>query len=160
VDPARTESLLEDLAELFRGALANTQSAVTLGSEVELAQRYLAIEKLRFGDRLEVTWEIDPTAASASVPSLLLQPLVENAVRHGVAPSPEGGVIHVLTSRRRDHVLILMTNSVPAEPSRPGAGMALRNLRERLHLMHDVAAHFEVRLDGGLFRVQITVPIV
>jgi len=160
VDPARTERLLEDLAELFRVALANTDNAVTLGSEVELARRYLAIEKLRFGDRLRVSWEIDPAAASARVPFLLLQPLVENAVRHGVEPSPGGGEVRILTNLRRGHAQIVITNSVPLDPSRPGAGMALRNLRERVQLMYDVAAQFDVGLEHGLFRVQITVPFV
>ena len=75
VDPARAESVLEDLAQLFRVALAETGSAVTLDEEIDLAQRYLAIEQLRFGDRLQLVWDLDPAAASASVPPLVLQPL-------------------------------------------------------------------------------------
>ena len=159
VDPARTEELLEDLAELFRVALADTEQAVTLGAEVELAQRYLAIEQIRFGDRLRVSWELDPGAAAARVPPLLLQPLVENAVRHGVEPAPEGGAIRVRTRLKRGHAVVTIDNTVPGETSRPGAGMALRNVRERLHLMHDVAAQFEARPDGEVFRVRIVVPM-
>ena len=160
VDPARTEGLLEDLAELFRVALANTDAAVTLGSEVELAQRYLAIEQIRFGERLRVTWELDPAAASARVPPLLLQPLVENAVRHGVEPAPDGGQIRVRTRVRRGQVVLSIDNSLHQQaPSRPGAGMALRNVRERLHLMHDVAGHFDARADGDVFRVRIELPL-
>ncbi len=159
IDPARTEGLLEDLAELFRVALADTRQAVSLGAEVELAQRYLAIEKIRFGERLRVSWELDPAAASASVPPLLLQPLVENAVRHGVEPSPDGGTIHVRTRLKRGHAVINIDNSLHGEPSRPGSGIALRNVRERLHLMHDVAAQFEAGPEGGLFRVRIVVPV-
>ena len=160
VDPARTEELLEDLAELFRVALADTDAAVTLGSEVELAQRYLAIEQIRFGERLRVTWELDPAAAPARVPPLLLQPLVENAVRHGVEPAPDGGQIRVRTRVRRGQVVLSIDNSLHQHaPSRPGAGMALRNVRERLHLMHDVAGHFEARADGDVFRVRIELPL-
>ncbi len=160
VDPARTEGLLEDLAELFRVALADTDAAVTLGSEVELAQRYLAIEQIRFGERLRVTWELDPAAAPARVPPLLLQPLVENAVRHGVEPAPDGGQIRVRTRVRRGQVVLSIDNSLHQHaPSRPGAGMALRNVRERLHLMHDVAGHFEARADGDVFRVRIELPL-
>ena len=160
VDPARTEGLLEDLSELFRVALADTDQAVTLGSEVELARRYLAIEQIRFGSRLQVIWELDAEAASARVPPLLLQPLVENAVRHGVEPAPDGGMVRVRTRVKRGHALVMIDNTVlPGQGSRPGAGMALRNVRERLHLMHDVAAHFDAQLEGEMFRVQIVIPL-
>jgi two-component system sensor histidine kinase AlgZ len=159
IDPARTEGLLEDLAELFRVALADTDAAVTLGAEVELAQRYIAIEQIRFGERLRVSWELDPAAAAARVPPLLLQPLVENAVRHGVEPAADGGTIRVRTRLRRGHAVITIDNSLPPHASRPGAGMALRNVRERLHLMHDVAASFDAQPDGRLYRVRIVVPV-
>ncbi len=159
IDPARTEGILEDLAELFRVALADSNEAVSLGSEVELAQRYLAIEQIRFGDRLRVKWELDPAAASARVPPLLLQPLVENAVRHGVEPAAEGGVIRVRTRVKREHAVIDIDNTFNGEPSPPGAGIALRNVRERLNLMHDVAAQFDIQNEGGIFRVRIVVPL-
>ena len=90
VDPARAEGVLEDLAELFRVALADAGASVALDEEVELAQRYLAIEQIRFGERLQVSWELDPRAGAARVPPLVLQPLVENAVRHGVEPAAAG----------------------------------------------------------------------
>ena len=159
VDPARTEGLLEDLAELFRVALAEPDAAVTLGSEVELAQRYLAIEQIRFGARLGVSWDLDPATAQARVPALLLQPLVENAVRHGVEPAPDGGTISVRTRLKRGHAVITIDNTLRTRVSRPGAGMALRNVRERLHLMHDVAASFDAQVDGDMYRVRIVVPV-
>lgn len=159
LDPARAEGVLEDLAELFRVALADTGEAVTLAEEVELAQRYLAIEQIRFGERMQVSWELDPDAGSARVPPLLLQPLVENAVRHGVEPAPEGGIIRVRTRVKLGRAVVSIANTVPRSPSRPGNGIALRNVRERLRLMHDVAAQFDTRLDRNVFRVQIVVPI-
>jgi two-component system sensor histidine kinase AlgZ len=159
LDPARTEGLLEDLAELFRVALTDSGASVTLAEEVSLAQRYLAIEQVRFGDRLQVSWELDEDAGSARVPPLLLQPLVENAVRHGVEPAPDGGVIRIRTRVKRAHAVVSIVNTLPQQPSRPGNGMALRNVRERLRLMHDVAAQFETRLDKDFFRVQIVVPL-
>jgi two-component system sensor histidine kinase AlgZ len=158
-DPARAEGVLEDLAELFRVAISDSREAVTLAEEVELAQRYLAIEQIRFGSRLQVTWEIDPAAGAARVPPLLLQPLVENAVRHGVEPGDAGGTIRVRTQVKLGRAVISIANSVPGAPSRPGSGMALRNVRERLRLMHDVAAQFDTRLERGVFRVQIVVPL-
>ena len=159
LDPARAEGVLEDLAELFRVALSESGDAVSLQDEVELAKRYLAIEQIRFGSRMTVEWELDDAAAGARVPPLLLQPLVENAVRHGVEPADEGGTIRVRTRVRLGRAEILISNSVPSAPSRPGNGMALNNVRERLRLMHDVAAQFETRREAGTFRVQIMVPL-
>src|SRR5204863_2075723 len=88
VDPRRAEDLLADLAELFRVALDAGGDAVTLAHEIELARRYLEIEQARFGERLLVRWELDEAAAAAKLPPLLLQPLLENAVRHGIEPAP------------------------------------------------------------------------
>ena len=87
LDPARAEGVLEDLAELFRVAISDSAESVPLADEVALAQRYLAIEQIRFGDRLNVSWELEPEAGAARVPPLLLQPLIENAVRHGIEPA-------------------------------------------------------------------------
>ena len=159
LDPARAEGVLEDLAELFRVAISESAEAVTLAEEVELARRYLAIEQIRFGSRMQVVWELDPDAAQARVPPLLLQPLVENAVRHGIEPSDAEGVIRVRTRVKLGRALVSIVNSVPANASQPGSGMALRNVRERLRLMHDVAAQFEARREGDVFRVQIVVPL-
>ena len=159
LDPGKAEGVLEDLAELFRVAITESTESVSLGEEVDLARRYLDIEQIRFGSRLHVAWELDAQAGSARVPPLLLQPLVENAVRHGVEPSPEGGVIRVRTEVKLGRAVLSIANSVPKEPSRPGHGMALKNVRERLRLMHDVAAQFEMRQDQDVFRVQIVVPL-
>jgi two-component system sensor histidine kinase AlgZ len=160
LDPARAEGLLEDLAELFRVALNETGAATTLEEEVELARRYLAIEQIRFGTRLKVVWELDEAAGAARVPPLLLQPLVENAVRHGVEPADEGGAIRVRTRVTLGRAVVSIVNTVPqGGSSRPGNGMALHNVRERLRLMHDVAASFETRQEGGMFRVQIVLPL-
>lgn len=150
IDPDRAESVLEDLAELFRRALASPSTRSRLADEVDLAQRYLGIESLRFGDRLQLNWVLDPAADDAVVPHLLLQPLVENAVKHGIEPSPEGGWVRVQTQRQGDRVHITISNSVPAAATqastRRGHGIALRNVRQRVLLMHDVEARFEAGL--------------
>jgi two-component system, LytTR family, sensor histidine kinase AlgZ len=158
-DPARAEAVLEDLAELFRVAISDNHESVSLAEEVELAQRYLAIEQIRFGERLKIIWELDPAAGSARMPPLLLQPLVENAVRHGIEPADAGGTVRVRTRVKLGRALVTILNSVPATASQPGNGIALRNVRERLRLMHDVAAQFEVRREAGQFRVEIVVPL-
>jgi two-component system sensor histidine kinase AlgZ len=159
VDPSQAEVVLEDLAQLFRMALEDHGSAVSLAEEVDLAQRYLAIEQLRFGARLQISWQLDPAANRARVPPLLLQPLVENAVRHGVEPSPEPCRIQVITKVRRGQAVIRIVNSLSGRASRPGHGMALKNVRQRLALLHDVAAQFQVRTDGHRFEIEIEVPL-
>jgi two-component system sensor histidine kinase AlgZ len=159
VDPAQAENVLEDLAQLFRVALEDHGQAVTLAEELDLVQRYLAIEQLRFGDRLNLRWEVDEAANAAQLPPLLLQPLVENAVRHGIEPSPEGGEIRVRTQVRRGQAVITIVNTLPKVPSTPGHGIALKNVRSRLRLLHDVAAQMVAGPDGERYRVQIEVPL-
>lgn len=158
VDPARAEGVLEDLSELFRVALADAGASVALGDEIELARRYLAIEQVRFGSRLSVQWEIDPQTLAARVPPLMLQPLVENAVRHGVEPAADGGRVWIRAEVRRGQVVVTVSNSVGDEPSPPGHGMALHNLRERLRLLHDVAARCDAWREGDRFHARIVLP--
>ncbi|MDB5931076.1 MAG: histidine kinase internal region [Polaromonas sp.] len=157
-EPAKAEAVLEDLSELFRSALADPAESVTLGQEILLAQRYLEIEQIRFGGRLRVEWHLDPGAALARLPPLLLQPLVENAVRHGVEPSASGAQIRISTARRGGKVVIKVTNSVPAGTGQAGHGLALTNVRERLFLLHDVQAQFRTAFKDGLFQVRLEIP--
>ena len=160
IDPVRAEAVLEDLSELFRAALASADAPVTLGQEIELAQRYLAIEQVRFGARLRVRWQLDAQAAAARVPALMLQPLVENAVKHGIEPSTEGGEIVIRTGVRHGMALLTVTNPLGEGRPRRGHGMALRNVRERLMLLHDLGVRFEAgAIDGGRFRVRIAIAL-
>ena len=158
-EPAKAEALLEDLSDLFRHALREQAEFATLAEEVALAQRYLAIESVRFGDRIQVEWVLDPAASLAQLPPLLLQPLVENAVRHGVEPSPDGAQIRISTQQRQSTVVIKVINTVPAGQGLRGTGVALKNVRDRLKLMHDVQGHFQCELKNGIFQVRIEVPI-
>jgi two-component system, LytTR family, sensor histidine kinase AlgZ len=157
-DPRRAESILEDLSDLFRHALADQGESVTLAEEIALARRYLDIEQVRFGDRLQVEWSIDDRAAAARVPPLLLQPLVENAVKHGVEPSAAGAQVRISTQRRASTVVIKVTNTVPAGQGRGGHGVAQANVRDRLRLLHDVQAQFETVLKDGIYQVRMEVP--
>lgn len=157
-DPGKAETLLEDLSELFRHALVSKGDSATLAEEVQVARHYLAIEEIRFGERLRVEWSIDPRAGSARVPALFLQPLVENAVKHGVEPSPTGADVKISTQRRGSVVVIKVTNSVPAGQGKPGHGVALENVRDRLRLLHDVQGQFQTALLDGLYQVRMEVP--
>jgi two-component system sensor histidine kinase AlgZ len=163
-EPAKAEAMLEDLAELFRRALADPEQAVTLADEIALAERYLAIEQVRFGERLAIRWDLDPAASAARLPALLLQPLVENAVKHGVEPSPEGAQLRIRTERRGALAVIEVTNSLPPlrwaeQPLPRGHGIALANVRDRLRLLHDVQAQFSAGLEQKNYRVRIVVPL-
>jgi two-component system sensor histidine kinase AlgZ len=169
IDPQRAEAVLEDLAELFRQALSSPHLRASLASEVDLAQRYLSIEQLRFGERVTVRWELDEEAGRAEVPTLILQPLVENAVRHGIEASAEPGWIVVRTKVQSGRAVLTVTNSVPPQgptAATAGHGIALRNVRQRLKLMHDVEADFEAGLQRGsderqppVYVVRVAVPM-
>ena len=156
--PLRAEALLEDLSELFRHALADPAESVTLAQEIDLARHYLAIEEIRFGGRLQVQWSIDPEAGQARLPPLLLQPLVENAIRHGVEPSAAGAQVKISTLRRGGVVVVKVTNSSPAGVGERGNGLALANVRERLVLLHDVQARFQTVFKDGVFQVRLELP--
>ena len=158
-EPAKAEALLEDLSDLFREALKDSGEPVRLAHEIELAQRYLAIEKVRFGERLRVQWALDPQADDALLPPLLLQPLVENAVRHGVEPSAQGADVRISTQCRGSVVVIKVTNTVPNGQGEQGQGLALRNVRERLALLHDVQSQFRSGLKDGVYQVRMEVPL-
>ena len=158
-EPAKAETLLEDLSDLFRHALIDQGQSVSLGDEIALARRYLAIEQVRFGERLQLEWSIDVQANAALLPPLLLQPLVENAVRHGVEPSAVGARVRISTQQRGSRVVIKVTNTVPEGPGEPGHGLALTNVRDRLALLHDVQGQFQSGLKDGVFQVRIEVPV-
>ena len=161
-EPAKAESLLEDLSDLFRYALAEPHTTTTLAQEIELAQRYLSIEQVRFGPRLQIQWQLDESVHAALLPPLLLQPLVENAIRHGVEPNPRGGKLQVRTEKRGNQALIHIVNTLPdaeaAAVSR-GHGMALDNVKARLSLLHDLQGSFRTRLRHGLYIVRLSVPL-
>jgi two-component system sensor histidine kinase AlgZ len=159
VDPTRAEEVLEDLSELFRAALGALDGDSTLGEEIRLARLYLAIEGMRFGKRLEVEWEVDEAVADVRVPSLLLQPLVENAVRHGVEPNDAGGRVQIRARVRNGRAWVHVINTV-GTASTPGHGIGLASSRERLRLMHDLRSEFQAGpIDGARFRVRLAVPL-
>lgn len=157
-EPGKAENLLEDLSDLFRHALMEQGESVSLRQEIAMAQAYLAIEQVRFGERLRIEWALDERAGAARLPPLLLQPLVENAVKHGVEPNAGGADIRVSTERRGARVVIKVNNTLSGVSSPRGSGTALDNVRERLSLLHDVQADFQSGVKGGVFQVRIEVP--
>ena len=158
-EPEKAERVLEDLADLFRHALAEQGDSATLAQEIELARRYLDIEQIRFGERLRVQWSLDARTLAARLPPLILQPLVENAVKHGVEPSPSGAQLRVSTRLRGQVAVIKVTNTVPAGQGRKGHGIALGNVRDRLKLLHDMEGSFKTALIGDLYQARLEVPM-
>ncbi len=165
--PRRAEEALQDLADLFRVLLREQRKLLPLAEEVDICRRYLAIETLRLGDRLEVDWQVDPRAQDCAMPPLILQPLVENAVHHGIEPAYGKGTVTIRIARRGPQVEIAIINprtdgnTQPAGfkgVARAGNHMALDNVRERLALHFDVEARLETRSDAGQYQVNIVLP--
>jgi two-component system sensor histidine kinase AlgZ len=158
-DPRRAERALEDLADLFRSLMGDARRFVRLADEIALLERYAGIEQLRLGERLRITWELDAAPSDALLPPLVLQPLLENAVYHGVEPATGAADVLVRIERRGDRVRALIENSMTGEAGpRTGSRMALENIRERLALFFDAEARMEAASEGGRFRVEIEVP--
>jgi two-component system sensor histidine kinase AlgZ len=159
-DPRRAEQTLEDLADLFRALMADPRSLARLGDEVALLERYAAIEQLRLGERLRVTWEIDGAPMDAMLPPLVLQPVLENAIYHGIEPSTERGDVLVRIEQRGERVLARIENPHRAGGGGPRGGnrMALDNIRERLMLFFDAEARLESRIEGQRYLVEIEIP--
>ncbi len=158
-EPKRAEAALEDLAELFRTVMADNRELIALGDELSLCRRYLNLEQLRLGERLTVQWQLGPAVEQALVPPMLLQPLVENAVYHGIEPGIAAGVIEVRIERRGDRLRLQLSNPYHEDyQHRQGNRMALDNIRERLQLHFDVEASLDTRIAEGRYEIGIVMP--
>jgi two-component system, LytTR family, sensor histidine kinase AlgZ len=136
-DPARAEQAVQDLADLFRANLSEKRNIITLEEELEVGRTYQRIEQLRLGSRLRISWNIDPLPRNALVPGLMLQPLLENAIYHGIEPQPGGGTVTVVGELNSGLITIVVRNPVTQhESEREGNRLALANIRERLTLMY------------------------
>jgi two-component system sensor histidine kinase AlgZ len=159
-DPKRAETALEDMADLFRVLMADNRELVPLQDEVTLCRQYLELEKLRLGDRLQIVWHIDHMPADALIPPLVLQPLLENAVYHGIEPSQEGGEIIINIYRSRNEVHMVLTNPYRKEGGHhKGNKMALSNIRERLSLHFDIEASLSTKVLENRYQVHIVMPL-
>ncbi len=158
-EPRRAETALEDMAELFRVLMADNRELTPLKREVELCKQYLNLEQLRLGERLQVEWHIDKMPGDALIPPLVLQPLLENAVYHGIEPRTEPGVVSINIYASRDEVHAVLRN--PYELSgnhHAGNKMALGNIRERLQLHFDAEASLSSRVLQDAYQVHIVLP--
>jgi hypothetical protein len=159
-DPEAARRMCEGLGDFLRRTLAlGSRDAVTLGEEMALVERYLGIEQVRFGERLRVERTVAPEAATCQVPPLLLQPLVENAIKHGIQDVVEGGVIRIEARREGGLLRVVVENPVDADaPARRGEGVGLENVRRRLAAFGSREAHLATSRNADRFRVTLTLP--
>ncbi|MGH8282707.1 MAG: sensor histidine kinase [Gammaproteobacteria bacterium] len=159
--PDLAERTLEDLADLLRASLRQTAPTVTLADEIAMTRQYQHIEELRLGERLKVNWQMDGLPQDAHVPQLMLQPLLENAIYHGIETQSESGVVQILGTRELDTLHIEIRNPLPpaeAPRRRRGNKIALNNVRQRLELAWPGRASLSVKAADGLYRVLLHFP--
>jgi two-component system sensor histidine kinase AlgZ len=159
-DPEMAEQVVEDLSALFRASLSDVEDLVPLSAEIALCERYIHIEQLRLGDRLQVQWQKNLHSINHAVPSLCLQPLLENAIYHGIQPLLDGGTIVIQLSDvqlndQNTRLSVRISNPYTQDSAlhKTGNGMALENLEQRLHAHYGAAAQFSVQRDNAQFVV-------
>jgi two-component system sensor histidine kinase AlgZ len=161
-NPALAEELILDLAELFRAILRSDIQLTTLEKEIHLSRQYLNIEQQRLGERLRVTWDLDDDVFAALIPPLSLQPLLENAIYHGIEPAAQGGTLTIICQAHKiNQVMLLVRNSLAEKVERverAGNRQALENLRLRLQNFFGEEGKLTVSVDEGHYQVRIIIP--
>jgi two-component system sensor histidine kinase AlgZ len=159
-NPAQAEEAVQDLADLFRASLGERQTSISLREELEITRTYQRIEALRLGERLRIHWDVDSLPLDAQVPGLVLQPLLENAIYHGIEPRRDGGIVSVSGHIDGDMIEITVRNPVPeqGDAERNGNRMALANIRERLELLFPGRATVDARAIDTEYVVQLRFP--
>lgn len=161
IDASRARDMCVLLGEFLRLTLGlGEKTLVRFSEEVDLLEKYLAIEKIRFGERLKTKEAIQEESKACLLPPLLLQPLMENAIRHGIAGLPEGGEVRLTAGRQNGRLEILVENSWdPDAPPRRSSGMGLRNVKQRLEARYGKDAGLRVMAEGDLFQVRLSIPV-
>lgn len=160
VDPDKAEQAVEDLSELFRASL-KAEGEVSLEEELELCQHYVNIEKFRLGDRLKVEWQLNAIPEQVRIPALTLQPLIENAIYHGVEPRSEPSVVRITVDYNGAEVSIIITNPVAKAAAAPARGnrMALNNIRQRLQAHYGETAKLTTHADVEVHTTYVAYPL-
>ena len=160
--PKQAEAALEDMADLFRMAMSDDEDLVPLRNEIQLCKQYIALEQLRIGERLRTDWQLDDVPDDILIPQLLLQPLLENAVYHGIELLPHGGCIEIAlrVSGNELHLKVKNPYTLRSSKPHPGNKIALRNIRERLDLLFDAEARYKSEQGDDFYCVEIVIPCV
>jgi len=160
-EPLNAERAIEDLADLFRGSMRRADSLISLSEELDLARRYLQMEQRRLGDRLRIDWRVSELPEGALILPLTLQPLLENAVGHGIQPRSDGGELRVYGRAEKDNIVITITNPLgSSESDSSGHGMALLNIRERMELAFGPSASLITHQNEDQFFAVLSLPYV
>src|SRR5246127_2650901 len=160
-DPPRAESAVQDLADLFRATLSDKHSTITLAQELGVSSTYQGMEQLRLGERLAVEWKTDSLPGKALVPGLMIQPLLENAIYHGIEPRPDGGRVTITGEMSGGLIPLVLRNPLGAGPQqRDGNRLALANIRERLTLLYGERALMKAGVFDGEYIVTLRFPLV
>ena len=159
-DPEKAERVVEDMSDLFRYALTDSQTLVPLREELSLCRRYMSLEKLRLGDRLSAKWEIGDYGEGVHIPCLTLQPVLENAIYHGIQLLQEGGEIFISVKRTNDRIEIVVSNPLHrALQQHKGNKMALNNVRQRLTAHFGPGAKVTAEPNESCYITRISYPI-
>ena len=160
-DALGARDMCVQLGDFLRASLGlGMRATVTLAEELETLELYLLLEQTRFGDRLKVDLEVDETSRACLVPPLVLQPLVENALKHGISTLLEGGAVHIAARCRSGRLRLVVENPFdPEVPGRCGSGMGLTNLKQRLHSLYGTDARLRAGAEGDTFRAEVGLPI-
>jgi LytS/YehU family sensor histidine kinase len=159
IDAARARSMCIRLADFLRVSLRlGERGSIPFSEELELTRMYLEVEQVRFGGKLRLAEDIDPACSNCELPALLIQPLVENAVKHGIALLEQGGEISMQGRRDRDWLRFTIEN--PFDPDAPASrsGIGLENVRQRLEARYGNAARMEIQVEARMYRVTLTLP--
>lgn len=158
--PAQAEEALLDLADLFRANLREERKHIPLVEELALSRQYLRMEGLRLGERLQLDWQVDEACELLLIPPLILQPLVENAVYHGIEPLAQGGTVQIQVSCDAAQLQLRVLNPLPSQGSDPHKGnqLAMQNIAQRLQAHYASKASLRQRIEGGQFEVVLTLP--
>lgn len=160
VAPEKAEKVVEDLSELFRVSLSDHKKLVPLQDEVDICKSYLDIEMLRLGDRLNVDWQITADLDACQIPPLTLQPLIENAVYHGIQPLVDGGTVTITISCDDDHLFMQIENPYQEnqDPEAKGNQVAVKNIKNRLELLYGDESTLVLHQKTASYQVEVTLP--
>jgi two-component system, LytTR family, sensor histidine kinase AlgZ len=159
--PDKAETSIEDMADLFRMMLSHNETLVPVKNDIEVAKKYLGLESLRLDNRLTVSWDIGKFPRKAVMPVLTLQPLLENAIQHGIEPLPSGGNIDIRLWEEEDHIHIRLVNPIPQKTSKRTEtthNMSLENIRSRFLVHYGEAAKLQTGEENGQFVVNVVLP--
>ncbi|MDH5648363.1 MAG: histidine kinase [Gammaproteobacteria bacterium] len=161
-DPKKAETAIEDMSELFRMMLNEEETLVPVNKEIDVARKYLALEELRLDSRLQVTWDIGKFPRKAIMPILTLQPLLENAITHGVEPLPSGGAVSVTLWEEEDIIKIRITHPAPKQKKKdigPDIDSALENIKQRFHTYYGDRAKIRWERQDNRFIISVSLPV-